>query len=59
MIVRSACWQSKVGAHLALQFQQQPLGSFLANARHLDQAPRFLLRNGLRQIGYAHARKHA
>ena len=58
---------AQVGAQLALEFQQQALGGFLADAGHLDQAAGFLRRDRLCQLLHAqpaqyaqrHARAHA
>ena len=57
-IAAGAGRQADVGPELALELQQQPLGGFLANARHLDQPPRLLQGHRLRQLGHAHARQH-
>src|SRR6476661_8055503 len=38
--------RTKVGADLALQFEQEALGGLLADAGHLDQAGRILRRHG-------------
>jgi hypothetical protein len=55
VVPHGAADRADVGAQLALQFQQQALGGLLADARHLDQAPGFLQRHGLGQVGHRHA----
>ena len=48
---------AEVGAELALQFEQQPLGGLLADARHLDQARAVLPAHGRAEFGHAQARQ--
>ena len=48
--------QAQVAAHLAFEFQQQPFSGFFANARNLHQAPGFLQRDGLGQLGHTQSR---
>src|SRR5574337_983440 len=43
---------AQLGAELALEFEQQPLGGLLADPRHFDQARGLLLCDRLRQFGH-------
>ncbi|MCY1364587.1 hypothetical protein D9M69_513970 [compost metagenome] len=51
--------QADVGAQLALELQQQPLGGLLADARDLHEPAQLLRGDGLRQLAHAHAREQA
>ena len=56
-VARGRGRQRQVGAELALQLEQQPLGGLLADAGHLHQPAALLQRDGLRQFGDAQARQ--
>ena len=46
----AGCWQGL--GQFTLEFEQQPLGRFFFFFWHLEQAPDFLPRDGLRQIAH-------
>ncbi|MNV79827.1 hypothetical protein D3C71_1733960 [compost metagenome] len=67
MFVGEQRLRAHVGADLALELEQQPLGGLLADSRHLDQPAHFLQRHRLGQVldanaaddGQRRARAHA
>ena len=51
VLIVDGAWGAGQGfGQFALEFEQQALGGFLADARNLDQSPDFLPGDGLGQI---------
>src|SRR5450830_928785 len=58
IVMHYATDRTEIGTELALQFEQQAFGGFLADAGHFGETAGFLQGHGLRQIADRHTRQN-